>query len=55
MSNRMADRAPDVDNSDSGLQEAFSILGHVIVNASDTGCISLVDVNSFLQKSSQRG
>ena len=49
MGYRMADRAPDVDNTNTSLQETFSIGTKMPVDASNTSVECLVDVNPFLR------
>ena len=47
---RVVDRPPDVDDPHPALEEAFRILGEVVLDALDARVVRLVDVNAFLER-----
>ena len=46
----VVDRPPDVDDPHPTLEEAFRILGEVVLDALDARVVRLVDVNAFLER-----
>ena len=47
---RVVDRPPDVDDPHPALEEAFRILGEVVLDALDARVVRLVDVNALLER-----
>ena len=50
---RVVDRPPDVDDAHARLQETVRLLGKVVFDALNAGLVRLVDVDTFLGRTSE--